>query len=294
MTKFILDSFTEDCSNYPVTLANGIRLNVYEAGSRGSLETIVFLHGFPELAHSWRYQFYGLSTEFLCIAPDMRGFGDSDRPKKSKDYKRKKLIEDVQLLIEHYKKGPIHLVGHDWGGAIAWHFAEKHPEYLKSLSILNCPHPNILLRSATNLDQLKKSWYMFFFQIPLLAENLAKKYPEGFVQKALTDTAFNKTPFTEKALRPYIELAKSGIGSGLNYYKAVFKSPPLRRKKINIPVQIIWGVHDTLLKKELASPDKYKSFVKDLKVHFIHNSGHWVQQEAWLEVNQKLFSFIKN
>ena len=151
---------------------NGVRLHCVVAGE-GPL--VILLHGFPELWYSWRRQIPALvQAGFRVVAPDLRGYNLSERPRHVREYSIQRLAGDVAGLVAAFGVERAAIVGHDWGAGVAWAFAMAYPERLTRLAILNGPHPERLLRSLRTPAQLAKSWYMFFFQLPWLPERLLR------------------------------------------------------------------------------------------------------------------------
>src|SRR5262245_58570023 len=149
-------------------VVNSVRLHYAEAGE-GPL--VVLLHGFPEFWYSWRHQIKGLAAAgFRVIAPDLRGYNESDKPPGIASYRLELLTQDIVELIQHAGEKRAHVVGHDWGGGIAWWLAMQNPQVVERLVILNAPHPVAFFRELRRPAQLLKSWYMFFFQLPWLPE----------------------------------------------------------------------------------------------------------------------------
>src|SRR5262249_2077021 len=139
----------------------------------GAGPLVVLLHGFPECWYSWRHQIPALAPRFRVVAPDLRGYNESDKPAGVAAYSLTELVADVHGLIEAFGERGAVIVGHDWGGGVAWTFAMEHPEATRRLVVMNCPHPAIFAEHLrTDPRQLARSWYMFFFQIPGLPELL--------------------------------------------------------------------------------------------------------------------------
>ena len=141
----------------------GVKIHYATAGTGDKL--VILLHGFPEFWYSWRHQLVALSEDYTVVAPDMRGFNLSDKPKNVADYDIDKVVDDVTGLINHFGRKNAAVIGHDWGASVAWTLAMKHPEYLWKLGALQVPPPAVL-RKNMSLRQFLASWYMFFFQIP--------------------------------------------------------------------------------------------------------------------------------
>ena len=196
---------------------NRIRLHCV---TQGEGDLVVLLHGFPEFWYSWRYQIPALARNFKVVVPDLRGYNDSDKPESGYDLDT--LTADIKGLIESLGYVKAHIVGHDWGGAIAWNLAQKFPQHLNQLVILNAPHPNRWLQEmGTNIDQLRRSWYVFAFQIPGVPEWLIQQNLKEFVRNIFREQATRKSAFTADLAKIYQEaLAKPGVISGaLNYYR---------------------------------------------------------------------------
>ncbi len=264
----------------------------------------LLLHGFPETAHSWRHQIPALADAgFQVCAPDMRGYGGSHRPTRVADYDLDPLADDVAALIEALGAQRAAVIGHDWGGGVAWHFAQRHPGRLTRLAVLNCPHPRVLLRvMGRSPRQLARSWYMFMFQVPGLADAIIARNPRRFVERAFVGTAANKEAFDDEDLAVYVAaIGQPGAArAALSYYRASFRKGPrawrARLRAWDVPVaaptRLIWGLQDTALGQELIDP--HGDLVSGpFDVVRIADSGHWVQQEAPEQVNAALLEHLE-
>lgn len=251
---------------------------------------MILLHGFPELAVSWRFQLEALSNDYRVVVPDMRGYGGTDAPPRVSDYAPDLLVGDVLDLADTVGADRFHLVGHDWGGAVAWQVGMRHADRLLSLAVCNCPPAQLLWRDITNVHQLRRSWYMFFFQVPWLPEWLMRRDPRSTIEKAFRGSAVNPEPFTDEALQPYIEQLRDRGLPGMNYYKAALRRPTTRLSTIDCPVRLIWGLGDHALGPHFANPSAYLDFCPDFTLTAIpvNVAGHWVQQEAHARVSQSL------
>src|SRR5262249_12586002 len=192
-----------------------LRLHVVEAGPPEG-GPVVLLHGFPEFWFSWRFQIPKLAAAgFRVAAPDMRGYNLSDKPYGVDAYNLDHLVRDARGLVKALGHDRAHIVGHDWGGAVAWEFAQRHPESTRSLTVMSCPHPRELLTGLRRPAQLRKSWYMFFFQLPGIPERTLMKDDAAALRRI-----FKGQP--EKDLDRYVEAAKRarGMNGPLNYYRA--------------------------------------------------------------------------
>src|SRR3954463_14227547 len=165
---------------------NGVHLHVVEAGPEGG-PLVILLHGFPEFWYGWRRQIEPLAAAgFRVLAPDQRGYNLSDKPRKISAYNLDLLARDVVGLIEEAGAGKARVVGHDWGGAVAWWLGVKHPERLAKLALLNIPHPLGMRRALRrSSEQRRKSSYMFSFQLPWLPERAFRAHHFAYAVKSL-------------------------------------------------------------------------------------------------------------
>jgi pimeloyl-ACP methyl ester carboxylesterase len=276
---------------------NGIRLHVCEAGPVGG-PAVVLLHGFPEFWYSWREQIRFLADRgFRVMAPDLRGYNLSEKPGRVGDYGVEQLVGDVIGLIEQTAGGRAALVGHDWGGVIAWFAAMRQPERIEKLIILNAPHPAAYLRELRRPSQLLRSWYALFFQLPWLPERVMRRNDFAALRSLFRDGPARKSPTREADVQRYVEaLAHPGaLTAMINYYRAALRGgrSTLQRQivPIQIPTLLIWGEHDRYLVPELA--DGLERWVPDLRVERLKNATHWVQNDEPDEVNRLLAEFLE-
>jgi pimeloyl-ACP methyl ester carboxylesterase len=269
-----------------------IRLHYVEAGE-GPL--VVLLHGFPEFWYSWRHQIGPLADAgFHVVAPDMRGYDLSDKPKSWRAYNTSLLADDIAGLIGSFGEQSAYVVGHDWGAAVAYAVAMYRPEVVKRLAILNVPHPVRMLEGFRTLKQLRKSWYMFFFQIPRLPEYLFGRDDFSFGKRSLR--ADSKKAFSDEDLVRYVEAwSQPGALTGMiNYYRAALRRSPSKAaaqmKPIEAPTLVIWGMLDRHLGSELAEPPA--KWVSNVRGERIPDATHWVQHDAPERVNELLLDFL--
>jgi epoxide hydrolase 4 len=273
---------------------NRVRLHYVTAG-KGPL--IVFLHGFPEFWYEWKLQLPEFAKDHRAVALDMRGYNLSDKPAGVDAYEMSKLVEDVRALAEHLGYKKFILVGHDWGGGVAWSFAIAHPEYLSKLVIINCPHPAILARELLqNPAQQKASQYMLLFRSPQAEAILSANNYAGLVEGVLGE-GLKSGVFTEADKQAYIAAwsQPGALTGGLNYYRAGNLGPPApgldTASLVKVPTLVIWGEKDTaLLTGNLDGMDKY---VPDLTVKRIPDGSHWVVHEKPEVVNGYIREFIR-
>jgi len=264
---------------------NGIKLHTIIVGSG---EPLILLHGFPEFWYCWSKVIPLLKDDFKLIIPDMRGYNLSDKPKRVENYKVEILIEDIKGLSEELKLGKFVLAGHDWGGAVAWIFAEKYPELLKKLIILNAPHHKIFQQKLrTDKEQQKASFYIFEFLKPngekFIIENDYEALREAVFTKSFTD--FDKEKYLEAWSQP------GAIVGGVNYYRAntSFKE---WTGIIETPTLVLWGINDIALRPQLL--DGLSDYVKDLRIERNEESSHWITYDDPKFVSSKIREFIQN
>lgn len=248
----------------------------------------ILLHGFPEFSASWEDVLpFIADAGFYAVAPDLRGYGETEKPKSGYDIDT--LAKDVVDLIDALGKKTAHVVGHDWGGAIAYHVAAMHPERVERLCVVNCPHPAVMAKRMWRPRQLRKSWYMFFFQVPVLPELALTRNNGSNVPRMLRALAIDKTNFSRERLKPYAEnFRRPGTAkAAVSYYRAAFRRAltPSGLKmmgdypKIKAPFRLVWAEEDKALGKELTvNLDSY--FEQPVDVEYLPNVGHFAPIEA--------------
>jgi epoxide hydrolase 4 len=267
---------------------DGLTLHYVEAGSGAP---VVLLHGFPEFWYSWRHQIAALADAgFRALAPDLRGYNESDKPTGIGSYRLEILVEDVARFIGAVAGGRATVVGHDWGGVIAWELAMRRPALVARLAILNAPHPAAFRRELRTPRQLIRSWYALFFQLPWLPEWLMAA--RGY---ALLRSTFPPC-FTPADLDRYqAALAQPGARTAtLNYYRAAMRYPTETARRpptIDVPTLLIWGERDPFLGRRLTVG--LEAWVPRLRVERLADVGHWVQNEAPERVNELLVDFLR-
>ena len=275
---------------------NGLELHTVIAGpSDGPL--VLLLHGFPENWYTWRHQIKFLAhAGYRVVAPDQRGYNLSDKPQGVHNYRVEALSGDVKELIHAFGQTKAIVVGHDWGGAVAWHLAMHHPEVIEKLVIMNAPHPAAFLREIReNPAQQQKSWYIGFFQIPWLPEEILGHDPIESANLFFRKTAVNQNAFNSFELHVMATaLAQPGaLTNMLNWYRAAvrYRAWMEAMHPINLPTLLIWAEEDRALGKSLTYG--LESWVDQLHLHPIPNCGHRVQNEAAAEVNAELLAFLQ-
>jgi pimeloyl-ACP methyl ester carboxylesterase len=275
---------------------NGISLEVDQCGTGEKFALL--LHGFPESKHSWRFQMPLLAEMgYLVWAPNLRGYGKSDRPRAVSDYHIDKLVADVAGLIDASGAKETVLIAHDWGAIIAWHFAIRKVRPLSRLVIMNVPHPVRFAEAMRSWAQLKKSWYVFFFQIPWLPERLLAARGAEAVGRAFTDMAVDKSRFPAPVVQEYRRnaLEPGAMRAMINYYRAALRAGSKAMAPdpatVDVPTLMIWGEEDSALGKETTYGTE--KFVADFTIRYLPGVSHWVQQEAPERVNGMLAAWLK-
>lgn len=274
--------------------------------TRGSFEVLVdgpadgpivlLLHGFPELGVSWRHQVPALAAAgFRAVAPNQRGYAGSVGGGSCRTVD---LAEDVIAMLDALGAERAVVVGHDWGGAVAWTVAHLHAERVSAVVAMNCPPPRVLARALLRSPtQLRRSWYVVFFQLPVLPERFVSRRMPGL----LVAGSYNRSAWDRDVLAPYAEaFATPAQAHGpVNWYRAAVgealwaRGPKLR--PIEVPVLVIWGMHDRFLGRELVDPGALRTTLADgvrAEVVEIPDAGHFVQNEAPESVNAALLDWL--
>lgn len=277
-----------------------LRLHYVEAG-QGPL--VILLHGFPESWWSWRYQLQPLAEAgFRVIAPDLRGYGETD---KRAPYDLDTIVGDVCHLIESLgAEQRAIVIGHDWGGGVAWHLASTRPEFCERLVVLNCPHPvmmqRALLGKRLSLRQLRRSWYFFFFMLPVVPEWLLTRRDAANTRRTISSAAVDRSHFSEEELRPFRDgIQRPGAASAMIgwYREAVFDGfrhalSPRKYAAIAQPTLLVWGLEDPALDYDALVPGT-EALVPKLQVAQIPGTGHFVHAERPDVVNPALLEFLQ-
>jgi len=279
--------------------ANSLRFHVTSCEPAGGGERLaLFLHGFPECAYSWREQLPLLARlGWRAWAPDLRGYGESDRPPHVEDYAIERLLDDVSGLIRASGARETLLVGHDWGGVIAWFFAMRRPEEIARLCVMNLPHPACMERAFRRGRQLLRSWYVLFFQLPWLPEKLLSAGDYRAIRQAFVGMAIDKSRFPDEVLQVYRDNAArpGALTAMINYYRAMVRGGGRRQTalgfpRIEVPTLMIWGEQDAALGIETTYGTE--QHVADLTLRYLPGVSHWVQQEAPEKVNAMLEAWL--
>jgi len=283
--------------------ANGCEFEVDVCGDGGRLA--LCLHGFPEHSISWRHQLPMLADAgYTAWAPNLRGYGHSSRPESLSAYSIEDLLADVAGLIDAFhenREDDAHtvLIAHDWGAVIAWYFAMRQLRPLDKLIICNVPHPGAM-SNAMGWQQLKRSWYVFFFQIPGLPERMLGRDGAKGIGEMIRDSACNPEMFPDAVVDVYSRnAAQSGaLTAMVNYYRALVRGGGARRQRqqgfpvIHVPTLMVWGEEDVALTKETTYGTD--AFVENLTIRYLSRVSHWVQQDAPVAVNAMMRAFLED
>jgi pimeloyl-ACP methyl ester carboxylesterase len=276
--------------------ANGLRFHVAECGEGDRLA--LCLHGFPELWLSWRHQLPLLARlGYRAWAPDLRGYGQSERPTGIQSYAIETLMEDVAGLIDASGARRVLLVGHDWGAIIAWYFAIRRLRPLERLVIMNVPHPGPSAKAFRHPKQLLRSWYALFFQIPRLPELLLTRGAGRPLARVFRTGTVHPERFPDEIIDVYRRawLEPGAAAAMIHYYRALVRGGAARQRALGLPVietptLMLWGEQDLALTKQTTYGTE--RWVKDLTLRYLPEASHFVQQDAPEQVNELLEAWL--
>jgi epoxide hydrolase 4 len=273
---------------------NGIHLHVVQAGPKSGVP-VLLLHGFPEHWRCWIRQIPALAAAGCrVIVPDQRGYNLSDKPKGIKNYRVEELTKDILGLIDALEYEKINLVGHNWGALVAWKMAIQHPEKLHRLGIINVPHPAVIKRFLQrDLEQIRRSLYVLFFQLPWLPEIILRAGNWRVAASGLRRSGRHYA-FTDEDIAKYKEAwsQPGAMTAMLNWYRAAVRHPPeiTNGMQVHVRTLILWGVQDFALSRRMARPTL--DYCDDGNLIFFPDATHWVQREEADEVNRHLVEFL--
>lgn len=258
---------------------------------------MLLLHGFPDFWFMWRHQIpLFAKAGYRAIALDLRGYNRSDAPAAISEYGSSHLAHDVERVMDTLRIERAAIVGHDWGGVVAWHFAARHPERVSKLVVINAPHPAAYIRSLLRTSQLLRSWYVFAFQIPRIPELLLTASRMKWLRRIWHGAAGDAGTVTGADVDKYAKaFSREGkVRAAVNYYRAAMRSAFRRERSVRIktPTLIIWGGRDKFLVSSL--PEATRRWVRNLRIHRLANYGHWPQLESPEEVNAVIVGFLGN
>jgi epoxide hydrolase 4 len=276
---------------------NGIALNVVLAGP-ASGKPLIFLHGFPEFWFAWRLQIdHFVSSGYRVIIPDQRGYNLSDKPAGIANYSIDLLARDVVGILDTVADSSAFVVGHDWGAAVTWYLAARYPERVSRTAMLSVPHPRIFIKNLIiNPAQLRKSWYLLFFQVPWLPEFILRRRDWALLVRALRNTS-PPGVFSDPDLEQYKKswAKKGALTAMLNWYRAALLRPSQfaldpDASRVKVPALLIWGKNDQFVGQAMARESL--QYCDDGHLEMFETATHWVQHEEPVQVNTLLSQFF--
>ncbi len=277
------------------TFQNGsIKLNAVAAGPANG-PVVLLLHGFPEFWRGWHHQIEPLAQAgFRVIVPDQRGYNLSDKPPGVASYAISELVSDVIAIADQLGREKIFLAGHDWGAAVAWSTALLHPTRIAKLVVLNVPHPSVMRRFlGTNRRQLRKSWYMFFFQLPWLPEALFRSGNFNMGASSLVRSSKPGT-FSNEDLELYRAAwsQPGALTSMIHWYRAAFRHRArFTDRTVHVPTRVLWGERDKFLLAEMAQASL--RYCDQAELFTFADASHWLQHEQPARVSELLIDFFR-
>jgi len=276
---------------------NGITLHVVFAGP-ASGKPLIFLHGFPEFWFGWRRQIdYFVSRGYRVIIPDQRGYNLSDKPTGIANYSIDLLARDVVGVLDAVAVSKAFVVGHDWGAAVTWYLAARYSDRISRVAMLGVPHPRVFIKNLIlNPAQLRRSWYMFFFQLPSLPEFVVRRQDWALLVRVLRDTS-PPDVFSDSDLEQYKEswAKKGALTAMLNWYRAALLHPSKlaldpEASRVKVPALVIWGKNDQFVIEAMARESL--QYCDDGHLEIFENATHWIQHEEPAHVNTLLSQFF--
>jgi epoxide hydrolase 4 len=276
---------------------NGIALHVVLAGPANG-KPLIFLHGFPEFWFAWRRQIdHFVSSGYRVIIPDQRGYNLSDKPAGIASYSIDLLAKDVVGLLDAVAGSKAFVVGHDWGAAVAWYLAAQYSDRIHRTAMLSVPHPRVFSKNLIiNPAQLRKSWYMFLFQLPWLPEFILRRRDWALLVRALRDTSSSGV-FSDPDLAQYKEswAKKGALTAMLNSYRAALLRPSKlaldpEGSRVKVPALLIWGKNEQFAVESMARESL--QYCDDGCLEVFATASHWVQHEQPAQLNKLLSEFF--
>ena len=276
---------------------NGIALHVVLAGP-ASGKPLILLHGFPEFWFAWRRQIdHFVSAGYRVIVPDQRGYNLSDKPAGIANYSIDLLARDVVSVLDTVAASKAFVVGHDWGAAVTWYLAARYSDRVSRTAMLSVPHLRVFIKNLiTNTAQLRRSWYIFFFQLPWLPEFILRRRDWALLIRVLRDTS-RPGVFSDPDLDHYKEswAKKGALTAMLNWYRAALLRPSkfaldCEASRAKVPMLLIWGKNDQFVGETMARESL--QYCDDGHLEVFETATHWVQHEEPAEVNALLSQFF--
>ena len=296
LTRFMTLSGIRSPLEFRVFHVNGIALHVVLAGP-ASGKPLVFLHGFPEFWFAWRHQIdHFVSSGYRVIIPDQRGYNLSDKPAGIASYSIDLLAKDVVGILDTVTDSKAFVVGHDWGAAVTWYLAARYSDRIHRTAMLSVPHPRAFIKNLIKPAQLRRSWYLFFFQLPWLPEFVLRRRDWALLVRALRDTS-PRGVFSDADLEQYKESwSRTGaLTAMLNWYRAALLRPSKlaldpEASRVKVPTLLIWGRNDQFVGEGMARESL--QYCDDGHLEMFETATHWVQHEQPARVNNLLSQFF--
>jgi len=282
---------------YRVVHVNGIGLHVVLAGPPSG-KPLIFLHGFPEFWFAWRFQIdHFASLGYRVIVPDQRGYNLSDKPAGIASYSIDLLARDVVGVLGALTDSKAFVVGHDWGAAVAWYLAARYSERIIRTAMLSVPHPRVFMKNLMmNPAQLRRSWYILFFQLPWVPEATLRRRNWALLVRALRDTS-PPGIFSNSDMERYKEswATKGALTAMLNWYRAALLCPSKlaldpKASRVKVPALLIWGKKDQFVGEAMARESLH--YCDDGHLEILETATHWLQHEEPVRVNDLLAQFF--
>jgi len=286
--------FDNKAWNHGFLQLSQIKMHYVQCGNREK-PLMLFVHGFPDFWYSWRNQLKEFSKDYWCVAIDMRGYNESEKPVGIENYHMKLLAQDINECVQKLGRESCILVAHDWGGVVAWSVARLYPAIVEKLIILNCPHSSAMSKHLySSYKQMFKSWYMFFFQFPCVPEFILGLRDYIFLDECFLTDIKNKKAFSNEDIEAwkYVWSKKNAFTPAIHYYRAVFQMDRVKMPKdlIASPTLIIWGTDDMALDTCMA--EMSAKYCKNATVRLVNGASHWVQQDNPELCNKYMFEFL--
>ncbi|KAF0287449.1 Epoxide hydrolase 4 [Amphibalanus amphitrite] len=279
------------------TVFGGIKLHYVEKGDR-SKPLLLLLHGFPAFWFCWHYQLKALSQHYWVVAVDMRGYGESAKPEGRDSYDRQLVAQDLFHLVLSLGRQSCTVIGHDWGGIIAYELARLRSSLVEKLIIINAPHPDAMEEVLQHSwDQMFRSWYIYLFQLPWLPEQVMQLDDFNMFTKMFHENPSARHHYPPEMVDAYkYTFGEPGaLTPPLNYYRQSFgwrwhRGEPAQVARVTCPLLVIWGERDRALSPLLAT--MAARYADRFSVHLLPNASHWAMMEEPEEVNEAIRSFI--
>jgi len=272
-----------------------VELHAIAAGPKDG-PLVLLLHGFPEFWYGWHRQIEPLAAAgFRVLVPDQRGYNLSSKPPGVKSYALSELTSDVMAIADQLGQQRIFLAGHDWGAAVAWSAALLHPGRIAKLAILNVPHPSVMRRYLqSNRRQMRRSWYIFFFQLPLLPEMFFRARNFRLGVSSLIGSSRAGTFSADDLARYRAAWSQPGaLTAMINWYRAGLRvRSRFADRTVRVPTRILWGQRDAFLLPEMAQESL--RYCTDAQLISFPDASHWLQHEEPDRVSRALIEFFSH